>query len=428
MAKHSKYPQDPLNQGGQAGDYNPNYDPYAQPLNQQPQFAAHMAQRPQYPVDMQQAQYWAPANPQASMPFQPIPQQMPQASVPFQPIPQQQMPQYAQPQYSAPFQPVGQGYPQYSTPFEPVGRHSAHATGAYQPIPQQAMPVQQMPQHSASFAPVPQVNPQDYMQQQGNQAYYAAQPVMQQQMQPQQAMQGQQSMQQQTPQQIPTQQPTQQQVQQQQPTRPSNTAAQRAASEQSATKQQAPTQSAAQSPQTQSQGSGLPPTINWEEVEEERKKRKKRGCIIFFIILIVLALIGFGAYWWYTHIYNMPSNNDEITKISDFDAQAYVNEKVAESEININYSPTAIFGSDGKTSTSFTVRNIENNKAPIKFEIFDENGKSIYTSPQIDRGYEMKGITLSEPLSVGSHKGSIIISYVDRGNVSSSFPLTLEVG
>ena len=93
--------------------------------------------------------------------------------------------------------------------------------------------------------------------------------------------------------------------------------------------------------------------------------------------------------------------------------------------INIQYSIGAKF--KGKVSESFNVKNSINNHFPLVFELFDPNGKSIYKSKLIDPGYEINSIELTKELSKGIHDCTIKIGYANSGNVSSIFPITIEV-
>lgn len=116
---------------------------------------------------------------------------------------------------------------------------------------------------------------------------------------------------------------------------------------------------------------------------------------------------------------------NKITEMSDEDKQAAINQLVEDSEINVTYASKAEFV--GNVSTTFLVRNIENNHYPIVFEIFDEDGKSLYKSEPIGLGYEVTAISFDEPLSVGVHNCKISIGYDGQGNVNSVFPLQITV-
>jgi hypothetical protein len=93
--------------------------------------------------------------------------------------------------------------------------------------------------------------------------------------------------------------------------------------------------------------------------------------------------------------------------------------------MNVNYSAKAIF--EGSMSETFNIKNIKNNHHPIVFEIFDETGECVYVSKKIEPGYEMNQIELEKELSKGTHECKIKVGYAEEGNVSSAFPLTIEV-
>lgn len=119
---------------------------------------------------------------------------------------------------------------------------------------------------------------------------------------------------------------------------------------------------------------------------------------------------------------------DKVNRIKEIDVsqrQAELNAIVEEGKINVNYSPRAIF--QGTISETFNIKNIKNNHYPIIFEILDEKGECIYTSKKIEPGYELSQIELDEELPKGTHNCKIKVGYAEEGNVSSAFPLTIEV-
>jgi hypothetical protein len=118
-------------------------------------------------------------------------------------------------------------------------------------------------------------------------------------------------------------------------------------------------------------------------------------------------------------------NVNAITEIDYSERQEAIDAIVEEGKMNVNYSPKAVF--EGKTSVLFNVKNIKNNHAPIQFEIYDENDRCIYTSKQIEPGYEMNRVELEKELPKGIHECSIKIGYAEEGNVFSLFPITIEV-
>ena len=119
------------------------------------------------------------------------------------------------------------------------------------------------------------------------------------------------------------------------------------------------------------------------------------------------------------------NNVNLIKEIYESKRQAELNAIVEEGKMNVNYSAKAIF--DGTVSETFNIKNIKNNHHPIVFEIFDESGECVYASKKIKPGYEMSQIELEKELPRGTHKCKIKVGYAEEGNVSSAFPLTIEV-
>ena len=166
-----------------------------------------------------------------------------------------------------------------------------------------------------------------------------------------------------------------------------------------------------------------------KQVKKDKKKQRKRSLIvqiILAILLLIILLISFRC-----GRSNAPAggeyekNVNAITEIDYSERQEAIDAIVEEGKMNVNYSPKAVF--EGKTSVLFNVKNIKNNHAPIRFEIYDENDRCIYTSKQIEPGFEMNIVELAEELSKGIHECSIKIGYAEEGNVSSVFPLSIEV-
>ena len=116
---------------------------------------------------------------------------------------------------------------------------------------------------------------------------------------------------------------------------------------------------------------------------------------------------------------------NKITEIDDSDRQEKLNAIVEEGKMNVNYSSKAVFR--GTVSEMFNIKNIKNNHHPIVFEILDENGRCIYVSKKIEPGYEMNQIELDIELSKGTHQCKLKVGYAEDGNVSSAFPITIEV-
>ena len=166
-----------------------------------------------------------------------------------------------------------------------------------------------------------------------------------------------------------------------------------------------------------------------KQVKKDKKKQGKRSLIvqiILAILLLIILLISFRC-----GRSNAPAggeyekNVNAITEIDYSERQEAIDAIVEEGKMNVNYSPKAVF--EGKTSVLFNVKNIKNNHAPIRFEIYDENDNCIYVSKKIEPGYEMNSVELETELEQGVHECSIKIGYAEEGNVSSVFPITIEV-
>lgn len=153
---------------------------------------------------------------------------------------------------------------------------------------------------------------------------------------------------------------------------------------------------------------------------------KKSKCFKIISSLVVVILIVIGSITFLNREkFEYEKAVDKITEIDYEERQEELNQVVEDGMMNVQYSLSCEF--DGKVSTSFNVKNIENNKYPIKFELLDENGKVIYKSNKIERGYELNSIELDEELSKGTHDCQIEIGYAEEGNVASVFPITIEV-
>ncbi|MDU3546447.1 MAG: hypothetical protein E7F83_03385 [Clostridium sp.] len=153
---------------------------------------------------------------------------------------------------------------------------------------------------------------------------------------------------------------------------------------------------------------------------------KKSKCFKIISSLVVVILIAIGSITFLNREkFEYEKVVDKITEIDYEERQEELNQVVEDGMMNVQYSLSCEF--DGKLSTSFNVKNIENNKYPIKFELLDENGKVIYKSNKIERGYELNSIELDEELSKGTHDCQIEIGYAEEGNVASVFPITIEV-
>lgn len=119
------------------------------------------------------------------------------------------------------------------------------------------------------------------------------------------------------------------------------------------------------------------------------------------------------------------SDVNRIKEIEYSARQKELNALVEEGKMNVNYSAEAVF--KGKISENFNVKNIKNNHHPIIFELFDEDGVCLYQSKKIAPGYEISQIELNKELEKGTHMCKLKVGYAEEGNVSSAFPITIEV-
>lgn len=137
------------------------------------------------------------------------------------------------------------------------------------------------------------------------------------------------------------------------------------------------------------------------------------------VIAVIVGIVSRKDFSEYEEEVNM------ITEINYEEQQQLINEIVEKGKMNVNYLADAEF--NGKTSERFNIKNIKNNHYPIQFEIIDESGRCIYKSKKIEPGYELSNIELTEELPTGTYECKLKVGYVEEGNVSSVFPLTVEV-
>lgn len=158
------------------------------------------------------------------------------------------------------------------------------------------------------------------------------------------------------------------------------------------------------------------------------KAKKKNKSILIgvmgILILLFVVLMG-NSCEPELAISEYETNVNQITEIDMTKRQEELNAIVEEGKMNVNYSSRAVF--NGTVSENFNIKNIKNNHYPIEFELFDENGDCIYTSKKIEPGYEMNMIELDRALSKGTHECRLKVGYAEEGNVSSAFPITIEV-
>lgn len=164
-----------------------------------------------------------------------------------------------------------------------------------------------------------------------------------------------------------------------------------------------------------------------KEHKNKKKKRKRRGqkIIIALIVLILLFIVFRCSKPEQKVITEYEKNVNAITQIDYSKRQEALNAIVDEGKMNVNYSSEAVF--DGTTSVKFNVKNIKNNHYPIVFALYDEEENVIYTSKKIEPGYELNCIQLTQALSKGTHECKLKVGYAQEGNVSSVFPIKIEV-
>ena len=159
-----------------------------------------------------------------------------------------------------------------------------------------------------------------------------------------------------------------------------------------------------------------------------KKRKKKRRVVVLCIAVLALAACLLHSCKREEKVLKVSEYEErvnEITEIEYSEQQEALNAIVEEGKMNVNYSSKAVF--NGKASQQFNVKNIKNNHHPILFELYDENGECLYTSKKIEPGYEMNVIELEKELPEGEHACKLKIGYVEEGNVSSVFPITIEV-
>lgn len=156
--------------------------------------------------------------------------------------------------------------------------------------------------------------------------------------------------------------------------------------------------------------------------------------ILAILVIIILLLLHRCSENYYEKkviekadeiITEFEENVDAITQIEDAMRQEAIDTAVEEGMMHVNYSAKAVF--KGKVSEKFNVKNIESNHDSIIFEIFAEDGESLYKSKKIASGYEMNVIELDKTLPEGRHECTIRIQYATSGTVASEFPIILEV-
>lgn len=156
------------------------------------------------------------------------------------------------------------------------------------------------------------------------------------------------------------------------------------------------------------------------------KARKHTSVYLSICILLFLFSAMFGrSCGQELAVSKYESNVNQITEIDMSKRQAELNAIVEEGKMNVNYSSKAVFS--GTVSQTFNIKNIKNNHHPIVFTLYDEDGDCIYQSNKIKPGYELNQIELTKELSEGTHECKLKVGYAEEGNVTSAFPITIEV-
>lgn len=156
-----------------------------------------------------------------------------------------------------------------------------------------------------------------------------------------------------------------------------------------------------------------------------RKTRRIGIKIIASILFIFIMAVFMRSCVAEPALSQYEKNVNRITEIDYSKKQAELDALVEEGKMNVNYSSKAIF--KGTVSEKFNVKNIQNNHHAIQFQLYDEEGTCIYRSMKIEPGYELSNIQLEKELSKGIHECKLQIGYAEEGNVSSAFPITIEV-
>lgn len=165
-----------------------------------------------------------------------------------------------------------------------------------------------------------------------------------------------------------------------------------------------------------------------QQQKQQRSRKRKRyirrmifglGALTLCILLFQCALKKDDTLSGYETEVN------EIVEIDDSLQQEKLNAIVEEGKMNVNYLAEAVF--KGKVSEKFNIKNIKNNHYPIQFSLYDEAGECLYESKKIEPGYELNKIELRKSLGKGVYACKLKVGYDKEGNVSSVFPITIEV-
>lgn len=162
-----------------------------------------------------------------------------------------------------------------------------------------------------------------------------------------------------------------------------------------------------------------------KQTKKNKKKRIRRLLLLVIAVILLLLLLFQCTKKEEQVVSSYEKNVNAITEIDYSKRQKALNAIVEEGKMNVNYSAKAVF--NGTVSESFNVKNIQNNHDAIVFEIYDENDTCVYASKKIEPGYEMNSIELARELPKGTHECKLKVGYAQEGNVSSVFPIKIEV-
>ena len=162
-----------------------------------------------------------------------------------------------------------------------------------------------------------------------------------------------------------------------------------------------------------------------KEKKKTKKKKIRRLLLVLITVILVIILLLQCTKKEEKAVNSYEKNVNAITEIDYSKRQKALNAIVEEGNMNVNYSAKAVF--NGTVSESFNVKNIQNNHDAIVFKIYDENDTCVYTSKKIEPGYEINSIELVRELRKGNHECKLKIGYAQEGNVSSVFPIKIEV-
>ncbi len=166
-------------------------------------------------------------------------------------------------------------------------------------------------------------------------------------------------------------------------------------------------------------------TIKNEKAKKRKRKVAGRFACLVLVVLFVLFFLIRCAFPAPMPVSEYEQNVNAITEIDYSKQQEALNAIVEEGKMNVNYCSNAIF--DGAVSQKFNIKNIRNNHYPILFSLYDEKEQCIYASKKIEPGYEMNQIELQKELTKGTHQCTLQVGYAEEGNVTSVFPITIEV-